>query len=111
MTSYKNYCHKSAKKIDDFLAENPELGPKHLQVLEKLNTDLEEHFKRMEISWFSMMDDIVLFVLFLCNANSVLRCRFLYIQFTLYWMGHVPLINPFLGFCNIARGTHSSMLR
>ena len=49
--------------------------------------------------------------LFLCNANSVLRCRFLYIQFTLYWMGHVPLINPFLGFCNIARGTHSSMLR
>ena len=58
MTSYKNYCQKSAKKIDDFLAENPELGPKHLQVLEKLNTDLEEQFKRMEISWFSMMDDI-----------------------------------------------------
>jgi hypothetical protein len=58
MTSYKNYCHKSAKKIDDFLAENPELGPEHLQVLKKLNIDLEEQFKRMEISWFSKMDDI-----------------------------------------------------
>ena len=58
MTSYKNYCQKSAKKIDDFLAENPELGPEDLQVLKELNTDLKEQFKRMEVSWFSMMVDI-----------------------------------------------------
>ena len=44
MTSYKNYCQKSAKKIDDFLAENPELRPKDLQVLKELNTDLKEQF-------------------------------------------------------------------
>ena len=58
MTSYKKYCEKSAKKIDDFIGENPDLNPKNIQVLEKLNTDLEEQFKRMEVSWFSMMDDI-----------------------------------------------------
>ena len=59
MTSYKNCCHKRAKKIDDFLAGNPELGPEDLQVLKKLNADLVEQFKRMEISWFSVMGDIV----------------------------------------------------
>jgi hypothetical protein len=58
MTSYKNYCQKSAKKIDDFLHENPELGPEHLQILKELNTDLKDQFKRMEISWFSKMGDI-----------------------------------------------------
>jgi hypothetical protein len=58
MTSYKKYCEKGAKKIDDFLDENPDLNPENLQVLKKLNTDLEEQFKRMEVSWFSMMGDI-----------------------------------------------------
>ena len=56
MTSYKNFCEKKAKKIVDFLHENPDLSPKHLQVLEKLNADLEDQFKRMETSWESMMN-------------------------------------------------------
>ena len=58
MTSYKTHCDKNAKKIDDFLADNPDLNPKGIQVLEKLNADLEEQFKRMEVSWFSMMNNI-----------------------------------------------------
>ena len=58
MTSYKTHCEKNAKKMDDFLTENPELGPEHLQVLKKLNADLEKQFERMETSWFSMLGDI-----------------------------------------------------
>ena len=49
---------KNAKKIDDFLTENPDLNPENLQVLKKLNADLEKQFERMETSWFSMMNDI-----------------------------------------------------
>ena len=58
MTSYKTHCEKNAKKIDDFLTENPDLNPENLQVLKELNADLKKQFKRMEISWFSMMDEI-----------------------------------------------------
>ena len=58
MTSYKTHCEKNAKKIDDFLTENPDLNPENLQVLKKLNADLEKQFERMETSWFSMMGDI-----------------------------------------------------
>ena len=56
MTLYKKYCERGAKKIDDFLAENPDLNPENIQLLKKLNTDLEELFKRMEVSWVSVMD-------------------------------------------------------
>ena len=42
MTSYKTHCEKNAKQIDDFLTENPDLNPKDIQVLEKLNDGLEE---------------------------------------------------------------------
>jgi hypothetical protein len=58
MTSYRNHCERKATEIDDFLAENPDLSPEHLQILKKLNADLEDQFKRMETSWESMMDDI-----------------------------------------------------
>ena len=58
MTSYKNFCEKKAKKIDDFIGENLDLNPENLQDLKKLNADLEDQFKRMETSWESMMDDI-----------------------------------------------------
>ena len=58
MTSYKNFCEKKVKKIDDFIGKNPVLNPENLQELKKLKADLEDQFKRMETSWESMMDDI-----------------------------------------------------
>ena len=58
MTSYKNFCEKKAKEIDDFIGENPDISPRKLRDLEKLHADLENQFERMETAWESMMDNI-----------------------------------------------------
>ena len=58
MTSYRTYCEKRAKKIDDFLHANPNPNAKDLQELEKLNSDLEDQLKRMQVAWESMMADV-----------------------------------------------------
>ena len=58
MTTYKAYCEKKAKKIDDFLAENADPGPKDILKLERLNSELIDQFNRMEAAWDSMMNEI-----------------------------------------------------
>ena len=58
MTSFKGHCDKKAKKIDEFLSDNPDPNPEDLQVLKKLNADLEDQLKRMEMAWESMMADV-----------------------------------------------------
>ena len=47
MTSFKGHCDKKAKKIDQFLSDNPDPNPEDLQVLKKLNADLEDQLNRM----------------------------------------------------------------
>ena len=58
MTTYKAYCEKKAKNIDDFLAENADPGPKDILELERLNSELIGQFNRMEAAWDSMMHEI-----------------------------------------------------
>ena len=50
MTSFKGHCDKKAKKIDDFLSANPDPNSEVLQELKRLNADLEDQLKRMEVS-------------------------------------------------------------
>ena len=58
MTSFKGHCDKKAKKIDEFLSDNPDPNPEDLQVLKELNSDLKDQLKRMETAWESMMADV-----------------------------------------------------
>ena len=58
MTSYKGFCQKKAKKIDDFLHANPDLNSEDIQKLKKLNTDLESQLERMQTAWEAMMDEV-----------------------------------------------------
>ena len=58
MTTYKAYCEKKAKNIDDFLAENADPGPEDILELKRLNSELIGQFNRMEAAWDSMMNEI-----------------------------------------------------
>ena len=58
MTTYKAYCEKKAKNIDDFLAENADPGPEDILELKRLNSELIGQFNRMEAAWDSMMHEI-----------------------------------------------------
>ena len=58
MTSYRDFCQKKAKRIDDFLHANPELDHEGIQELKKLNSALEDKLKHMEPAWEAMMGEV-----------------------------------------------------
>ena len=58
MSAFKGFCQKKAKKIDDFLHDNPDHNSRDLQEVEKLNSALESQLERMETAWESMVGNL-----------------------------------------------------